>query len=143
MPASDLRAKKKAPRTPRRRKAKPNFTSHDTWWLLKVIRRSTHYLVSFSDVNGVRERHSARNISDVGVLAAMRPGIAATTLASTRPPMTMKSTDTAGTVGEGTALISRAKRPHRKRPTMMPSGTPTTVPKLTAIVDCQAMALAS
>jgi len=57
--------------------------------------------------------YSARNNSAVGVRDAMRPGMAATILASTRPPTTMRTTDRTGTVVWGTALISCAKRSHK------------------------------
>jgi hypothetical protein len=46
---------------------------------------------------------SARRSRAVGVRAATRPGQAATTLASTSAPSATRTTDTAGTLGWGTA----------------------------------------
>ena len=47
--------------------------------------------------------HSARSTSAVGVRAAMRPGTAATRLASTSAARATKTTSKTGTVGSGTA----------------------------------------
>ena len=48
-----------------------------------------------------------------------------------------------GTLGNGTAWMSRAKRFHRPRPSPIPSGTPTTIPRPTATVACHATVAAS
>ena len=44
----------------------------------------------------------------MGVRAAMRPGTAATTLASTSAPTAMSTIESVGTLGAGTAWISSA-----------------------------------
>jgi hypothetical protein len=49
--------------------------------------------------------HSTRSSNAVGVRAARRPGMAATTLASTRAPNAMRTTERTGTLGAGTTLI--------------------------------------
>ncbi len=87
--------------------------------------------------------HSVRRARFAGVRAAMRPGTAATRLASARAPSAIRRTGSMGTLGSGTASISWAKRSHSERPSAMPSGTPKTVPAPTATVDCQAMVAAT
>ena len=72
--------------------------------------------------------HSARSTNAMGVRAAIRPGMAATTFASTSAPTAMITTVRTGTFGAGTTWISRAKRSQSHRPTTMPRGTPTIVP---------------
>ena len=49
----------------------------------------------------------------------------------------------AGTVGWAPPSIVWAKRSHNERPTTMPTGTPTTLPIPTAMVDCHATTEAS
>src|ERR1017187_5117908 len=90
-----------------------------------------------------RPGHSARSNSAVGVWAAIRPGMAATTLASTSAPAAIKKIDNVGTLGVGTAWISSANTIHKNRPSPIPSGTPTAVPIATATLDCQATTDAS
>lgn len=53
-----------------------------------------------------RRAHSARKSSAVGVPAAIRPGMAATTLARMRVLTTMSVTVRAGMIGAGTAWMS-------------------------------------
>jgi hypothetical protein len=48
---------------------------------------------------------SALKTNAVGVRAAMRPGIEATTFANASAPTTMRTIDSVGTLGTGTALI--------------------------------------
>src|SRR5664280_445559 len=52
--------------------------------------------------------YSALSVSAVDVLAAIRPGMVATSFAKISVPMTTKITETVGTVGSGTALMLRA-----------------------------------
>ena len=54
-----------------------------------------------------------------------------------------RSTKTTGTLGVGTVWMLWANRSQSQRPSAIPSGTPTTVPIVTVIVDCQATAAAS
>lgn len=55
----------------------------------------------------------------------------------------MRTIDITGTLDAGTTCTWWAKRSHNQRPRTIPSGTPTTVPIVTAAVDCQATAAAS
>ena len=68
--------------------------------------------------------------------AARRPGIAATRLASTSAPIATIAIDSVGTVGLGTAEISRANSVQSRRPATMPTGTPTMVPSSATTDAC-------
>ena len=85
-----------------------------------------------------RRRYSEFRIRLVGVLAARRPGMAATTLARTSAPSATSPMARSGTVGSGMAKSSCAKRSHMAWPKTMPSGTPIQTPMATVTVDCQA-----
>ena len=73
----------------------------------------------------------------------MRPGTAATTLAKSNAPSAMRTMDSAGTVGSGTAEIPRANSVQSHRPSAMPIGMPMTTPTATDTEDCQATEAAS
>ena len=83
-------------------------------------------------------RHSDRNTTVVLVCAASRPGIAAIALAKNKAPIAMRTMESAGTVGSGTAQIPLANSDQSHRPRAMPRGMPITNPMTTEAEDCQA-----
>ena len=87
--------------------------------------------------------HSDWRIAALGVRAAWRPGMAATRFASTSAPIATMAMDSVGTVGLGTAAISRANLVQSDLPTTMPTGTPTTVPRSATTDACDATVAAS
>jgi hypothetical protein len=87
--------------------------------------------------------YSVRRTSAVDVRAAMRPGIAATTMAKMIVPTPTNRIDDRGIDASGTASMLRAKSIHSSRPMTMPRGIPKRAPKTAATVACQAIAEAS
>src|SRR5439155_15210509 len=106
------------------------------------MRPPTRRFLREPEVDGT-VRYPVRRTRAAGVRAAMRPGIAATRLASTTAPAATRAIEPAGTLGAGTTWMLSANRSHRARPRAMPSGTPTTVPIATTALDCQATTAAS
>lgn len=72
----------------------------------------------------------------------MWAGTAATRLARRSAPTATRIKET-GTVGCGTALMSRAKRSHSSRPAMIPMGMPTAAETVAMVDACYAIAAAN